>query len=37
MFTQVLWLLSWPALIIVSYALSRYALSKVEKDLEQED
>ncbi len=37
MFTQVLWLLTWPALIILSYALTRFALSKVEKDLEVEE
>ena len=31
MLTQVLWLLTWPVLIIISYQLSRIALKKFER------
>lgn len=33
---EILWLISWPALIIVSYYLIKLALRKFKKNLEEE-
>ena len=33
----ILWMLSWPILIIVSYQLVKFAVKKYEKKLESQD
>lgn len=35
MITEILWLLSWPVLIFISYRLVLIALKKFEKNMEQ--
>jgi hypothetical protein len=34
--TEILWLLSWPALIYISYLAVRWAVKKFESKLEKE-
>lgn len=34
-FIQVLWLLSWPILIFISYLAVRWAVKRFEKELEE--
>ncbi len=34
---QIIWLLTWPALIILTYYVTRYVIKKFEKNIRESD